>query len=178
MWVSISKRCLSPWTGFFRSGISLTLAMMLGLSIVKLSLCIEIHFNVSDVLCLFRSVIFLSPWTRFFRSGISLTLSMVLGLSIVKLSLCLEIHFTVSDVLCQYILLRIFSSGTVPMYTTTSQWHCASVHLYVFFLVALCQSMPLYLSRTVPMNAYISVALCQCMPLYLSGTVPMHGSIP
>jgi len=36
-----SERCLPPWIRFFRSGISLTLATMLGLDIVKLSMCLE-----------------------------------------------------------------------------------------------------------------------------------------
>src|SRR6218665_3219748 len=49
-----------PWTLFFRSG---TLVMMLGLSIVKLSLCLEIHFTVSDVLCQYQSL-------RLYPSGI------------------------------------------------------------------------------------------------------------
>src|SRR6218665_1962317 len=44
MWVEINKRCLLPWTRFFRrlfrSG---TLVMMLGLNMGKLSMYLEIH---------------------------------------------------------------------------------------------------------------------------------------
>jgi len=44
MWVEINKRCLLPWTRFFRrlfrSG---TLVMMLGSNMGKLSMYLEIH---------------------------------------------------------------------------------------------------------------------------------------
>src|SRR6218665_2957030 len=87
--------------------------------------------------------------------------------------------------LCQCI--RLFSSGTVPMYTYTSifLWNSAKACLYT--LVALCQSIPLFPSGTVPKHAsasiyvvalyqrmHILVALCQCIRLFSSGTMPMY----
>ena len=96
MWVEINKRCLLPWIRFFR---------------------------------------------RLFRSG---TLVMMLGLSIVKLSLCLyQKCYTLTTALCQYQPLRLFSSGTVPMYT--------------YILVALCQCMLLYHSGTAPIPATMGI---------------------
>src|SRR6218665_2732173 len=95
----------------------------------------------------------------------------------------------------------LWPSGTVPKYTSIPQWHCAKVYLYT--PVALCQSIPLYPSGTVPLPAptcmhllplavhiwmrafeYLSLAaciwisryiesLCQSISLYPSGTVPL-----
>src|SRR6218665_3865393 len=62
---------------------------------------------------------------------------------------------------------------TVPIPTsmTIFLWHCANVYLYT--LVALCQSVPLYPSaKACP---YTLVAMCQSIPLWLfsCGTVPI-----
>src|SRR6218665_1712268 len=61
--------------------------------------------------------------------------------------------------LCQSI--PLFSSGTVPKYTSISQWHCANVSLYIYFLVALCQNMPLWLFSccTVPIPTSMTIFL-------------------
>src|SRR6218665_1581732 len=73
--------------------------------------------------------------------------------------------------------------------TPISWWHCANARLYI--IVALCQSIPLYPSGTVPNYAsmaifllhcantclymYFLVALCQYLPLWLFSccTVPI-----
>src|SRR6218665_1453721 len=65
--------------------------------------------------------------------------------------------------------LWLFSCCTVPIPSsmTIFLWHCANTCLYIYFLVALCQSIPLYSSGTVPKYTSMAIFLFSC------GTVPI-----
>src|SRR6218665_438373 len=111
--------------------------MMLGLSIVKLSLCLEIHFTESAV----PMHVSISYW-HCANARLYIIVALCQSIPLYPNG-TVPMYTYILVALCQCI--RLFSCGTVPMYTYTSifLWNCANVHLYVYFLVAQRQCLPL-----------------------------------
>src|SRR6218665_3362274 len=140
--------------------------MMLGLSIVKLSLCLyQKCCTLTAALCqhlpLRIFLVALCQCTPLYHCAKACPYTLV--------ALCQSVPLLRSGTVPMY----AYHSGTMPMYTYTSifLWNSAKACLYT--LVALCQSVSLYPSGTVSKYTSMVIFLLHCANTYLYDYFPV-----